>query len=138
MPDKLTAKPAAGIGRYALMLLVTIVCGVLFAALCGWLFAEIITVDDIGFARLGNFLLGGIVGYALGLVFGVWLAARLLHRPGRLWRASIGAAVGVALVLLLAEPLSLNTNQGLLMGLLLVIPALLAVVWHQMRLTRRG
>jgi uncharacterized membrane protein YeaQ/YmgE (transglycosylase-associated protein family) len=137
MSEKTPETRSAVIRRTALMLLITMVCGVVIAALGGWFFATVITRDDIGFAALGNLLLGMAGGYTLGLMLGVWLAGRLLHRPGRAWQGTFGAVAGVALVMLLAEPLSLNRNQGVLLGLLLVLPALFAVIGHQIRFTRR-
>jgi len=137
MPDKMPAKRGFGARKFALMLAITVVCGVVIALIGGWLFAEVITVDDVGFARLGNFLLGMVAGYALGLIFGVWLAARLLHRPGRSWQSAFGAVIGVALVMLLSEPLSLSNNQALLLAVLVVVPALFAVIGHGLRFSRR-
>jgi hypothetical protein len=137
MPDKPPAGRAVSLIKYAAMLAITIVCGVVFAILGGLLYAAVATGDDVGFASLGNFLLGAIAGYALGLIFGVWLAGRLTRRPGTSWQATFGAVIGIVLIMLLAEPLSLNTNQDLLVSLLLFVPALFAVIGHQLKINWR-
>lgn len=139
MPDKTPTGRTRSLIKYAAMLATTIACGIVFAVLGGLLYAAIATGDDAGFARLGNFLLGSIAGYAVGLIFGVWLAARLLRRPGTSWQASLGAVIGIAVIMALAEPLSLNRNQDALISLLLFVPALFAVIGHQIKIKwRRG
>jgi len=137
MSEKPPAKSTRGLVKYAAMLAITIVCGIVFAILGGLLYAAIASADDVGFASLGNFLLGAIAGYAVGLIFGVWLAGRLMRRPGTSWQATFGAVVGIGLIMLLAEPFSINSNQDLLLSLVLFVPALFAVIGHQLKIKWR-
>ena len=118
------------------MLVITMACGLAAAAIGGAAYASLGPGGDIGFARLGNFLMGAIAGYVVGVIIGIWLAARLLRRPGISWRASLGAVLGVAVVMALVEPLRINANQGLLLALLLVVPALCALIGHQVKFNR--
>ncbi len=85
-----------------------------------------------GWGDLVGVLLGALLGYPVGVTVGAALASRRLHGSGSPWLALLGSAVGVGLVLVLAEPLRLNQSPLLLAGLFLLLPpvlAALALLW---------
>jgi hypothetical protein len=95
--------------------------------------------DDLIFA-----ILGSIIGYTIGVSIGVYLIGRWLNsRDGILtkrrayWLALLGSVLGVALVLLLAEPLRLNSNSSLLQALVFVCPPIIATLGFNMSLQAR-
>lgn len=67
-------------------------------------------------------LIGGVLlsaaGYVIGTVLGATLAGRRLNRPTSLPLALIGAVAAAILVLILAEPLHLNSSAIVLQAVM--------------------
>ncbi len=93
-----------------------------------------------GWGNLVGVLLGALLGYPAGVTAGATLVSRRLRGGGPPWLALLGSAVGVGLVLVLAEPLRLNQAPLLLAGLFLLLPPVLAALalqwWRKVRATR--
>ena len=93
-----------------------------------------------GWGDLVGVLLGALLGYPVGATVGATLVSRRLRGGGPPWPALLGSAVGVGLVLVLAEPLRLNQAPLLLAGLFLLLPPVLAALvlqwWGKVRATR--
>jgi hypothetical protein len=79
-----------------------------------------------GFEDLVGALMGMVVGYPLGVVFGILIYSRVFKYRGSIWLAALGAAAGVFLILGLAEPLNLNVNGDVLLSSYFLMTALLA------------
>ena len=91
--------------------------------------------DDLIYA-----ILGAIIGYTIGVSLGVYLIGSWLNRRDGIatrrrayWFALLGGIVGVALVLLAAEPLHLNSNTALLQTFLFILPPIGATLGFNMR-----
>lgn len=112
------------------------VLGGCFLIAGGWLGAALGRGTNGGWGDVVGALFGSVLAYPVGLVCGMWLAATRLHAPHSLWRAAVGAVVGIAAVLLLAEPLRLNRDSRVLGTLMYLIPTVLALA--SFNLPRRG
>jgi phosphate/sulfate permease len=73
-------------------------------------------------------MFGSVLACPAGFTCGIWLAAVRLHAPHSTWKAAVGAVLGIAAVLLLAEPLRLNQDSRVLGTLLYLVPSVLALV----------
>ena len=85
-------------------------------------------------------ILGAIIGYTIGVSLGVYLIGRWLNRRDGIatrrrayWLALLGSVLGVALVLLAAEPLHLNQNTAVLQTFLFILPPIGATLGFNMR-----
>ena len=90
--------------------------------------------DDLIYA-----ILGAIIGYTIGVSFGVYLLGRWLNRRDGFstkrrayWLALLGSVLGMALVWLAAEPLHLNSNTAVLQTFLFILPPLGATLGFNM------
>ena len=115
-------------GHLALEALAGALAGLACAAIVGLAGARLFANASSGWGDLIAGILGAIIGYTVGVSLGVYRAGRRLSRRGRYWPALLGAVLGAALVLLVAEPLRLNANPAVLQGFLIAIPPLLATL----------
>jgi hypothetical protein len=104
------------------------IAGLALATGVGLAGARLFAGSADGWGDLIGAIVGMIIGYTIGVSIGVSLAGRLLRRPGSFWAALAGGVVGVALVLLLAEPLRLNSSAPLLQSSLAIVAPLLATL----------
>ena len=123
---------AEAIGGSVIGLPIALVGGVAAARLLprsgnGW--------DDLIYA-----ILGAMIGYTIGVSLGVYLIGRWLNRRAGIstkrrayWLALLGSVLGVALVLLAAEPLHLNSNTAVLQTFLFILPPIGATLGFNMR-----
>jgi hypothetical protein len=81
-------------------------------------------------ATLGGMLLGFPLGTGIAMGFVVYR----LHRHPRPWLGVVGAIIGIALVVLLAEPTGLNRNTELLMSVAVI--TCLVSAWGALHLPR--
>ncbi len=72
--------------------------------------------DSVGFGALGLAIGGVIIGYPTGIIVGIIAIKKFLHQRGSLLFAILGSIIGAVIVMLLAEPLNLNSNTNLLFG----------------------
>jgi hypothetical protein len=79
-----------------------------------------------GFGDLVGAIAGMIFGYPLGVALGVLVFSRVFKFPGSPWLGALGAVLGMAVVLILAEPLNLNNNSNLMLGSMFLGTSLLA------------
>lgn len=106
-----------------------LLCGSLFGVLAARLFMN----SSGGWGDLIGAVLGAIAGYVLGVSLGVWLVGRRLHGRGAYWPSLVGSVGGAALVLLLAEPLHLNSIPIVLQSaLVLTVPMAATLAFHSM------
>lgn len=112
------------------------ISGGLLAVISGLLITRLIlslnTARASGWEDLIYGLLAVIVLYPLGAGLGAWLALRRTAGRGMMWKALLAAYVGEGLILLLAEPLRLNLNTTLMMGLLFLLPPLMVVLAYRL------
>ena len=106
--------------------------GLLCGAVLGFLAARLFAGSSGGWGDLIGAVLGSIVGYTLGASLGVWVAGRRLGGRATYWLSLLGSITGAALVLLLAEPLRLNTTPLLLQSTLALIVPLAAALTMNM------
>ena len=124
------------LNRTLLELVCGAACGTLFLAAGSWLGATLGKGASSGWGDVIGALFGSVVACPLGFTLGMWLAALRLHAPHSTWKAVVGSIVGIAAVMLLAEPLRLNQDSRLLGILLYLVPCLLALIGFN--LPRRG
>ena len=119
-------------------------CGVALGGAAGLIGARLFAGASDGWGDLIAAIIGAIIGYTIGVSIGVYLIGRWLNgRDGILtkrrayWLALLGSVLGAALVLLLAEPLRLNSNSSLLQALVFVCPPIIATLGFNMSLQAR-
>jgi len=109
-----------------------IVAGLLLTRLILWINPR----QSVGFDDLILGLLVVILIYPLGAGIGAGLILRRFSWRGMLWKAIVAAYGGEVLVMILAEPLRINLNTDLMLGLLVLIPigAILVAFWFNRQL----
>ena len=80
-----------------------------------------------GWGDIIGALFGSVLAFPVGFVAGMWLVAWRLRLPHSLWRGILAAAIGLVLVLLLAEPLRLNRDSRVMGTLLYLVPSVAAL-----------
>ncbi len=103
--------------------------GIALGGAAGLIGARLLAHSGNGWDDLIYAILGSIIGYTIGVSFGVYMTGRWLNgRDGistkrrAYWLALLGSVVGAALVLLAAEPLHLNRNTAVLQIFLFILP----------------
>jgi len=108
-----------------------LVAGVLLGGcmllLGSWVGAKLGSGASSGWGDIIGALFGSVLAFPVGFVAGMWLVAWRLHFPHSLWRGIFGAALGLVLVLLLAEPLRLNRDSRVMVTLLYLVPSVAAL-----------
>lgn len=102
--------------------------GLALGALAGLVAARLFAGSSGGWGDLIGAVVGGLAGYALGVSLGVFAAGRRLQGYGAYWPSLAGSIAGVALVLLLAEPLRLNASPLLMQAMLVIAPPVAATL----------
>jgi len=85
------------------------------AALTALVAAKAMEGRTTGFGGIVAVLSSLLIGYPAGTCIGILLARRVFHQAGSLWLGFGGVVLGAVLTMVLAEPLQLNLNTGLLM-----------------------
>jgi len=119
----------------AAQIIAGMVIGLLLGAAVGWLLARIVPARPGGFGDLIAGVIGAGAAYLIGVVVGVWLIGRQLRRPVAIGLVIGGALAGGALILLLAEPLRLNSNPTILQAAFIITAPALATLATQFRKT---
>ncbi|MDP2719971.1 MAG: hypothetical protein Q8P44_09135 [Dehalococcoidia bacterium] len=104
------------------------VIGMMFAAAGTLVGGKVLGGDSSGFGALGLAIGGIIIGYLAGIIVGIALIKKILHRRGSLLLGIIGSLFGAVLILVLAEPLNLNSNPNLLFGVFFLTVPLFCLV----------
>jgi len=111
--------------------LLELVAGVLLGGcmllLGSWVGAKLGSGASSGWGDIIGALFGSVLAFPVGFVAGMWLVAWRLHFPHSLWRGILGAALGLVMVLLLAEPLRLNQDSRVMGTLLYLVPSVAAL-----------
>lgn len=92
-----------------------------------WAGAKLGAGASNGWGDIVGALFGSVLAFPVGFVAGMWVVAWRLHLPHSLWRGILGAALGLVLVLLLAEPLHLNRDSRVMRALLYLVPSVAAL-----------
>lgn len=109
---KKSSSIAETILNYALMIIVLGVFGVVFAILGALTGGRVLARNSFGFGGPGLAIGGLLVGYPLGMIIGIILIKKILHRQGSMLLGISGSIFGVVITLVLSL-LNLN-NPGLL------------------------
>ncbi len=127
------------LAAFAVVVLGVAVVGLLLGILAAFVGASLLQDDVAGFGGIVGAIAGFVIGYPIGVILGLLLVSRLFHYRGSLWLGAVGSILGGALVIGLAEPLSLNLSPGLLWASLLVLPPLLGTIgFHLKRVSRKA
>ena len=110
-----------------LELVAGVVLGGCMLLLGSWAGARLGSGASNGWGDIIGALFGSVLAFPVGFVAGMWLVAWRLHFPHSLWRGIFGAALGLVLVLLLAEPLRLNRDSRVMGTLLYLVPSVAAL-----------
>jgi threonine/homoserine efflux transporter RhtA len=104
-----------------------VVLGGCMLLLGSWVGVKLGSGASSGWGDIIGALFGSVLAFPVGFVAGMWLVAWRLHVPHSLWRGIFGAALGLVLVLLLAEPLRLNRDSRVMGTLLYLVPSVAAL-----------
>ena len=107
--------------------------GALFGIAGGFAGSRLLDGGTGGWEGLVWLLAGIVVGIPLGVIVGLVLIKVLIKYQGSLLFGILGAISGNILLMVLADPLSLNNYQGLLFGLLLVLTPSLGTIDYHLR-----
>ena len=102
--------------KFVLMALGLAVLGLGFGVIGILIGGRVLGSDSVGFGALGLAIGGVIIGYPAGIIVGIISIKKFLHQEGSLLFAILGSVIGAVIVMLLAEPLNLNSNTNLLFG----------------------
>ena len=119
----MSKKSSFASGRIFKFVLMTIglgVLGIVFGVIGALIGGRVIGSDSVGFGPLGLAIGGIIIGYPTGIIVGIILIRKILHQQGSLLLGIIGSIVGAVVILVLTEPLNLNSNTNLLFGVFLL------------------
>jgi hypothetical protein len=126
--------------RYIAQALGGALFGIALGGAAGVIGARLFAGTSDGWGDLIAAIVGAMIGYTIGVSIGVDLIGRWLNgragiatKRGAYWLALLGSVLGVALVLLAAEPLRLNQNTAVLQAFLISMPPLSATFAFNMR-----
>ncbi|MFC1871658.1 hypothetical protein ACFLYF_04585 [Chloroflexota bacterium] len=107
--------------KFVLMIFGLGAIGIAFGVIGALIGGRVLGADSVGFGALGLAIGGIIIGYPAGIIVGIVLIRKALHQQGSLLIGIVGSIIGAVVVMVLAEPLHLNSNTNLLFGTFLVI-----------------
>ncbi len=110
-----------------LELVAGVVLGGCMLLLGSWVGVKLGSGASSGWGDIIGALFGSVLGFPVGFMAGMWLVAWRLHLPHSLWRGIFGAALGLVLIVLLAEPLRLNRDSRVMGTLLYFVPSVAAL-----------
>ena len=119
--------------KYILMTLGLGIIGIAFGAIGAFIGGRLLGANSVGFGALGLAIEGIIVGYPAGIIVGIVLIRKVLHQKGSLLLGIVGSIIGAVIVMVLAEPLHLNSNTNLLFGTFLVIIPIFCLIGFYLR-----
>jgi len=102
--------------KFVLMAIGLGTMGALFGLAGALIGGRVLGSDSAGFGALGLAIGGIIIGYPTGIILGIILIKKVLHKNGSLGFGIIGSILGAVITLLLAEPANLNSSPELLFG----------------------
>ena len=126
----------SGVRKIFKLVLMTLglgIIGIAFGLIGVLIGGKVLGGNSVGFASLGLAIGGIIVGYPTGIIVGIVLIRKVLHQRGSLLLGFLGSVIGVVVIMVLAEPLHLNSNTNLLLGTFLVIVPVFCLVGFYLR-----
>lgn len=114
--SKKSSSLARRIFQFVLMAVGLGLLGIVFAVIGALIGGRVLGSDSAGFGALGLAIGGVIIGYPAGIIVGIISIKRILHQKGSLLLGILGSIIGAVTTMILAEPLSLNSNINLLFG----------------------
>ena len=105
---------AKNMAKFAIMTVGLGIIGIIFGLVGALIGGKILGSDSFGFGALGLALGGILVGYPTGIVVGIVLIKKILHQRGSLLLGILGSILGAIIIIVLTEPLNLNSNANLL------------------------
>ena len=113
----MSQKSSSLAGKTVKFIIMTIglgIIGIVFGAAGALIGGKVLGSDSVGFGALGLALGGIIIGYPTGIIVGIVLIKKILHRRGSLLLGILGSIFGAVITIAAAEPLHLNANSTLL------------------------
>ena len=113
----MSQKSSSLAGKTVKFIIMTIglgIIGIVFGAAGALIGGKVLGSDSFGFGALGLALGGIIIGYPTGIIVGIVLIKKILHRRGSLLLGILGSIFGAVITIAAAEPLHLNANSTLL------------------------
>ena len=98
--------------RFALMTIGLGVLGIIFGVAGALIGGKLLGDDSLSFGALGLAIGGSLIGYLVGILVGIVLIKKVFHRQGSLLFGILGAFIGVIITVLVAIPLTLNSNAS--------------------------
>ena len=114
--SKKSSSFARNIVKFILMAVGLGVLGIVFGVIGALIGGRVLGSDSAGFGALGLAIGGVIIGYPAGIIVGIISIKRVLHQKGSLLLGILGSIIGAVIIMVLAEPLNLNSNTNLLFG----------------------
>lgn len=96
------------------------IVGIVFGVVGALIGGTIVGSDSVGFAALGLAIGGVIIGYPAGIIVGIISIKRIFHQQGSIALGISGSIVGAVVIMVLAEPLNLNSDPNILFGVFLL------------------
>jgi hypothetical protein len=119
---------AKNIVKFVIMTIGLGIIGIIFGLVGALIGGKVLGGDSFGFGALGLALGGVIIGYPTGIIVGIVLIKKILHRRGSLLLGILGSIFGAVITMVVAEPLNLNSNPNLLFGALFLSVPLFCLV----------
>ncbi|MFC2032158.1 hypothetical protein ACFLUS_02130 [Chloroflexota bacterium] len=102
--------------KFVLMAIGLGVLGIVVGVIGALIGGKVLGSDSVGFGALGLAIGGVIIGYPAGIIVGIISIKKILHQQGSLLLGILGSIIGAVIIIVLAEPLNLNSNTNLLFG----------------------
>ena len=126
--SKKSSSFARNIVKFILMAIGLGLIGILFGVTGALIGGRVLGSDSAGFGALGLAIGGVIIGYPAGIIVGIISIKMVLHQKGSLLLGILGSIFGVVIIMVLAEPLNLNSNTDLLLGVFFLIVPVFCLV----------
>jgi len=109
------------------------VLGIVFGAIGALIGGKVLGSDSAGFGALGLAIGGVIIGYPTGIIVGIILIRKILHQQGSLLLGILGSIIGAIIIMVLVEPLNLNSNTNLLFGVFFLSVPIFCLIGFYLR-----
>ncbi|MFC1952140.1 hypothetical protein ACFLV8_00695 [Chloroflexota bacterium] len=100
--------------RFIIMTIGLGIMGIVFGVIGALIGSKVLGSNSVGFGDLGLAIGGVIVGYPTGIIVGIISIRKIFHQHGSLLLGILGSIIGAVIIMVLAEPLHLNSNTSLL------------------------
>jgi hypothetical protein len=124
---------ARNIAKFIIIVVGLGIIGILFGLAGALIGGRVLGSDSFGFGALGLALGGILIGYPAGIIVGLILIKKLLHKRGSLLLGILGSVFGAIVTIVVAEPLNLNSNANLVFGVFFLSVPLFCLVGFSLR-----